>query len=199
MVQDSTFPSDLKLFLAVTHGMLSFSLLGHLAVALKSPDADKLTLQDVYDQFQSTHKSVLFGPFNEGVLLSALYLSVAVVKSNWDSFIPDDDLATWKITPLLIEAPCEPDPTRIKYVAKRLRNSLSHATPSIQVAAETVYENVATMVTITFSDKNIKNPADTFRLSLTFADAYHFAKKLHENIAFGLAMKHNLRLPLSVE
>jgi len=199
MFQDSDFPSDLKLFNAITHGMLSFSLLGHLAVALKSPNADKLTLKDVYDQFQSSHKSVLFGPFNEGVLLSALYLSVAVVKSNWASFIPDDDLATWKITPLLIEAPCEPHPTRIKYVAKRLRNSLSHATPSIQVPAETMHENVARMVTITFSDKHMKNPADTFKLSLTFADAYHFAKKLHENIAFGLAMKHNIRSPMSVD
>jgi hypothetical protein len=171
----------------VTHGLLSFSLLEQLARTLTLSERDTLTVHEFFKRFQAKHDSSRFGPWNEGVLLAGFYLTIVFVREKWRDLIPDVDLNAWNITPIILTAPEEPNLSRLRYVVRRIRNSVGHTTPVINVPAGTTPQTMATAVTVSFADVNQKRSTDTFDITLRLRDAYHLANKLHETVHNSLA------------
>src|SRR5579872_284478 len=165
----------------VTHGMLSVSLLESFTRAVYSNQRHTTTIGQFYDSFQATHQSKRFRPFNEGVLLAFMYLGILFPREKWSHLIPKADLSVWGITPRRLSFPKKPNPSLFDLV-RRIRNSLGHASPTIDVPTGTTPTNIASQVTVTFRDKNKSDPADVFEIELSLKQALHLAKMLHKTV-----------------
>jgi hypothetical protein len=174
--------------------LLSASLLEAFSVIAYSPSRDTLTVGQFYDEWQGTHASKRFRPFNEGVILSFMYLGILFTRENWPDVIPKDTLSTWGISPTRLIAPKEPNPD-LHYLVRRIRNSLGHGSPLIHVPIGTTYETSATQITVTFKDKKIRDPTDTFETELTLGQALHLAKMIHKTATEALAKKYGIIPP----
>jgi hypothetical protein len=178
----------------VTHGLLSASLLAQFVQLLYSDKRDTMTIGQFYDRFSATHQSRRFRPFNEGVVLSFMYLGLLFARENWPDLVPDDALPRWNILPVRLAIGKCPQPT-LKYLVRRLRNSLVHGTPTITVPVGTTTENMAKAVTLTFKDTNPKDTADTFEAELTMEDTFHIAKMLHSTVVADVADRYEVTTP----
>ena len=181
---------------AITHGMLSASLLEALNVILLSEKRDQMTVGEFYDWWARSHQSARFTPFNEGVVLAFLYLGVLFARENWKELVPDDELSSWKLSPVRLVVPKKPRP-KLKYFVRRIRNSLAHGSPTIHVPQDTSQEELASAITITFRDVNQKNASDTFDAELTLQDAFHLAKMLHLTFHTEIANRYQVAPPSS--
>jgi hypothetical protein len=128
-------------------------------------------------------------------LFAALYLAIVYARENWRNVMPAGSLADWGITPKRISAPKEPNPSLLRYVIKRVRNSLAHGSPQIDIPAGTTAADLPSDVTVTFKDVNTRNPADTFELILTLHDAFLLAKKFHEAVFDHVTKKYAVEVP----
>ena len=63
-----------------------------------------MTIGQFYDDFNKTHQSLRFRPFNEGVILGVLNW-LMYGKEKWKGLIPKDDYSTWGIKPLRFDIP----------------------------------------------------------------------------------------------
>jgi hypothetical protein len=146
-----------------------------------SDKRDALTIGQFYDGVSGDSSSQRFRPLNEGVLLAFMYLGILFPREKWSDLIPKSDLSLWSLTPRRLSFPKKPKPSLFD-VVRRIRNSLGHASPTIDVPAETTATDMASQVTVTFRDKNTSDPGDTFEVKLCLGQALHLAKMLHKTV-----------------
>jgi HEPN pEK499 p136 len=167
----------------VTHMMLSASLLGALMDSLLSGHADSTTVRQFCKEWAGTIQSKRFVPFNPGLILGYLYLAILYVQEKWTDAAPDASptdptQAAWGLSSARIAAPKNKTPT-IRYILRRIRNSLGHARVDIIWPPNLPIADILSKVTLVFHDVNLRDPTDTFEVELNVKDAFQLARKYH--------------------
>ncbi len=171
----------------ITECMYSLDYLVDVSNYTFSDQKDRITLGKFYDAWfkktGSTRKVII--PFNPGIFLGYLYVGILYAKENWFDQLPDDRLdaadTAWGLNGVTVSAPKKPQPT-VKYVVKRIRNSLGHGRPIITIPPGIKPEELFTKITFSFHDVNMKNSADTFGLTLTLDRLSKLIKKFQSVI-----------------
>ena len=170
----------------ITHCMYSVGFLKDISDVIFSPNRDRITVGQFYDRWlQARGKKEPVIPFSIGILLAHMYVGILFAKENWFDLVPDTGLttdATWGLSEAPVVAPKESSPT-VKYVVRRIRNSLGHGTPEVNVPQSGLTRtNMLSVVTVTFRDVNVRNPGDTFQAELTLNQVITLVKKLQGEV-----------------
>jgi hypothetical protein len=152
-----------------------------------SDKKDTITLGQFYQAWfrktRSTRKAII--PFNPGIFLGYLYVGILYAKENWFNLLPEDVLSkadpAWGLRDATVSAPKEADPT-VKYIVRRIRNSLGHGRPTITIPAGIKPEELFTKITISFHDVSMSDGADTFDIALTLEQLFKLIKKFQSVI-----------------
>lgn len=155
----------------VTNCMITLDFLEQITLAIGDPRGTTIPVGDFYNQWRvqrqlPEHKP----PFNLGVLAGYLYCGLLLTGENWQEVIPDERIedldAAWGLQDAAFTAPKNMSP-KLRYVIRRLRNSLGHANFHFNVPADlddprTIHQRVS----VTFQDTNARDKADTFDTTL---------------------------------
>jgi HEPN pEK499 p136 len=152
-----------------------------------SDEGKNVTLDQFYKKWflktGSTRKAIV--PFNPGVFLGYLYVGILYAKENWFDLLPEDTLdksdQAWGLNYAGVSAPKKRNPT-VKYVVRRIRNSLGHGRPVITVPAGIKPEELFTNITFSFHDVDTRDAADTFDVVLSLAQLIKLIKKFQSVI-----------------
>ena len=75
-------------------------------------------------------------------------------------------------------APLKPRPT-LKYVARRIRNSLAHGNMQYDIPPDTNRINMHDKISIIFNYSHPRNKSDTFEGKVKLGDIFKFGKEFH--------------------
>ena len=167
-------------FIVCQGAMFSHSFLQKYSKQLlKDP---KRSLEDFHNEWLKTISDNPTGaiPFGPGATLGYLFVGIAYAKEKWFDIIPDIDPALdtrWGLDKISISTPNETKPITVKYIVRRIRNSLDHGNFTIK------YGNMLTDtfldgITIHFHDNTMSkdNPFDmdcTLRQVLTISQEFN--------------------------
>ncbi len=146
----------------------------------------QMSIREFYDQYLILSKSKeLTIPFNPGSIVALLLLGLLWAKENWFSLIPDVGLDAsppeWGFKDAKPLNPQKPAMTLPGFV-RRLRNSLGHGYAKVNLPIDFNPQNMHKLVSFTFKDKNMRDPADTFEVVLTVEQLVTFIRQFQSAI-----------------
>jgi len=169
----------------ITTCMFSIGFLHEITTNILNSDKNKESLIDFYASWLKNRKANNLLPISPGIILGYLYVGIVYAKENWVDLIPDTPIQKsgheWSLYSYTPNCPKEPNPT-LKYVVRRIRNSLSHGyartiVPSTKDQKEQ-FENIA----MEFKDINQKDFNDTFIIEIKLVDIQIFIKQFQSVI-----------------
>jgi len=165
----------------ITNCMFSVSFLESISNFIFSPKRDALTVGQFYDQWlRKIGVKEQKIPFNPGAFLGYLYCGILYGKENWYELIPDESIDSsspkWGLNKSFPIAP-ECRNLTIRYVFKRIRNSLAHGIAIIDVPENISKEEMFRKITFTFKDINTQRTTDTFEITLSMGQLTKLVKK----------------------
>jgi hypothetical protein len=129
-----------------------------------------------------------------------MYVGILYAKENRFDLIPDVDLgakgaSSWGLQSARVVASREPHPS-LRYVVRRIRNSLGHGSPAINVPASGVTrQNMMPLVTVTFRDVNQRDPGDTFEAEAKLEQIFELIKNLQGQVHQHVRTKYGIAPP----
>ena len=185
----------------ITNCMYSVGFLHDIGDAIFSGNRDSLTVGKFYDGwFNATGRAQPVVPFNPGIVLAHMYVGILFAKENWFDLIPDVDLAatsasSWGLLGARVVAAREPRPN-LRYVVRRIRNSLGHGSPAISVPSSGLSrQNMMSVVSVTFRDVNQRDPGDTFEAEAKLDQVFVLIKKFQEDVHQHVRTKYGVLSP----
>ena len=183
----------------ITDSMFAIDFLQIASRLAFSDDGERTSVKQLYELWRSRNqrpeKSL---PFNPGSILSFLYLGILFPKekSDWFELVPDDPLVAsdpaWGLRTAAVAAPKRPNPT-VKYCVRRLRNALGHAAPVYNFPESLpAGGNAFEAVTVTFKDENVRDPNDTFEVTLSVLQCLSLAAKSRSLVHQHVRKKYGL-------
>ncbi len=175
----------------VTQCMYSTALLHNISEVIFSNQADRVTVGEFYRQWlRHVGAPELKIPFSPGAVLGYLLIGILWTKEHWYDLVPDVGLPLadpeWALNTAKPAVPKRPNPT-LRYLVRRVRNSLAHGRAVLHVPPDTTTETLMQRATLTFRDINDKDPADTFELTVTIDHLSRFVR------TFQLAIHQDVR------
>jgi hypothetical protein len=175
----------------VTNGMYSAGFLADITACIFSPIAESVTVAQFYRQWlKNSGARGLKAPFSPGAVLGHLYVGILFAKENWFDLVPnvalDESDQEWGLHDAKPVAP-ECDGMTLRYVVRRIRNSLGHGTavlhaPEMANKKANPTETILADVTLTLKDTNIRRPSDTFETTVTLGQLFKFVKRFQSAI-----------------
>ncbi len=179
----------------LTHAMLSVGFLKDLTELALSPKANSVTVGQFYEQWLKTKtKGSSFVPFSVGSVIAYLYLGILFAKERWFDLVPDVELsdvdATWGFASVHVK---NPRPMPMRYVIRRIRNSLGHGSFSVDVPLDCTRETIMRRVRITFRDQFDKR--DPFEGTFTLNSLVTFVVKFQSEVHRHVREKYDVQPP----
>ena len=144
-----------------THCMHSVAFLFDITDAIFSEESYEISVGAFYDEWlkQVGAPRPKITPFNPGVFNAYLYVGILLAKERWFDLLPDEPIdksePDWGLHEANVTAPKEPNPT-IRYVVRRIRNSLGHARHDVNIAPDFSPNEILSKVTWSFHDVKIQ-------------------------------------------
>ena len=167
----------------VTDSMFSMAFLESITDIIFSDKRDQITVGQFYDSWlydaKTKEKKI---PFSLGAFVGYMYCGFTIINENWEKLIPDELITKsgedWGLKNIKIEYTKKQNIT-IKFIIKKIRNSLSHGRFTIDIAPDLVNrEQSLEKTSFTFIDINPHCDNDKFQVSINMRDITRIIRKI---------------------